>query len=92
MDLFWYVSKSRIADMHYPFVLFSEYCVNGSVLAFLRNLRVVQVHDIRQRDPVKKFENRFSQTSVAFSDTAEQLFAGNIENDIVVGSSLSLHS
>lgn len=43
----------------------------------------VMVHDIRQRDPVKKFENRFSQTSVAFSDTAEQVFAGNIENDIV---------
>ncbi|CAJ0939117.1 unnamed protein product, partial [Mesorhabditis belari] len=43
----------------------------------------VLVHDLRLRDPVKKFENRFAQTAVSFNDTAEYVFAGNIENDIV---------
>ncbi|CAJ0586848.1 unnamed protein product, partial [Mesorhabditis spiculigera] len=43
----------------------------------------VLVHDLRLRDPVKKFENRFAQTAVTFNDTAEYIYAGNIENDIV---------
>ncbi|CAI4228784.1 unnamed protein product [Auanema sp. JU1783] len=44
----------------------------------------VKIHDVRQRLPIKNYENKFQQTSVSFNDTAELVFCAGIDNDIKV--------
>ncbi|CAD6197436.1 unnamed protein product [Caenorhabditis auriculariae] len=44
--------------------------------------KLALVHDIRQKFPVKKYENKFPQTAVTFNDTSDQIFVGGIDNTI----------
>ncbi|VDN23008.1 unnamed protein product [Cylicostephanus goldi] len=41
-----------------------------------------QVHDVRIKDAVKTYENRFQQLAVTFNDTSDEIFAGSIDGDI----------
>jgi len=42
----------------------------------------VMVWDYRKKSPVHTFQNTYQVTSVSFSDTAEQVFSGGIDNDV----------
>ena len=43
-----------------------------------------KVHDIRMKDAVKTYENKYQQTAVTFNDTSDQVIVGGIDNDIKV--------
>ncbi|KAK6740429.1 hypothetical protein RB195_008723 [Necator americanus] len=43
---------------------------------------LVKVHDIRLKDAVKTYENRFQQLAVTFNDTSDEIFVGSIDSDI----------
>lgn len=45
---------------------------------------IFQVWDARQRAPVHTFQATYQVTAVSFSDTAEQIFSGGIDNEIKV--------
>ena len=47
-------------------------------------LYYLQVWDARQRAPVHTFQATYQVTAVSFSDTAEQIFSGGIDNEIKV--------
>ncbi|KAK6050076.1 WD domain, G-beta repeat protein [Cooperia oncophora] len=43
---------------------------------------LVKVHDVRQKNAVKTYENRFQQLAVTFNDTTDEIFVGSIDSDI----------
>ncbi|CAB3401077.1 unnamed protein product [Caenorhabditis bovis] len=42
----------------------------------------LKVFDIRTREPVKNYANKYQQTAVTFNDTTDQIFCGGIDNEI----------
>ncbi|XGW16823.1 hypothetical protein V3C99_001901 [Haemonchus contortus] len=43
---------------------------------------LVKVHDVRQKNAVKTYENRFQQLAISFNDTTDEIFVGSIDSDI----------
>ncbi|KJH44192.1 lipoyltransferase and lipoate-protein ligase [Dictyocaulus viviparus] len=43
---------------------------------------LVKVYDVRHKDAVKTYENRFQQLAVTFNDTTDEIFVGSIDSDI----------
>ena len=50
---------------------------------------MLQMWDARKKGVVHTFQSMYQVTAVAFSDTAEQIFSGGIDNDIKVGGYVS---
>ena len=44
----------------------------------------VQYWDGRKKMPIQSFQSTYQVTAVSFNDTAEQILAGGIDNDIKV--------
>ncbi len=42
------------------------------------------MHDVRKRDPVITLQCEYQVTAVTFTDTAEQVISGGIDNDLKV--------
>ncbi|CAB3408116.1 unnamed protein product [Caenorhabditis bovis] len=40
----------------------------------------VVIHDIRMKDVIKKFENKYQETAVSFNDTSDLVLCGGIDN------------
>ncbi|CAD6185205.1 unnamed protein product [Caenorhabditis auriculariae] len=44
----------------------------------------IRIHDMRKKEPVKLYENRFQQMAVTFNDASDQVIVGGIDNQIKV--------
>uniref|UniRef100_A0A8R1DEA0 WD_REPEATS_REGION domain-containing protein n=1 Tax=Caenorhabditis japonica TaxID=281687 RepID=A0A8R1DEA0_CAEJA len=55
-----------------------------SLVASVSDDGTCRVHDLRSKEPVKTYTNKYQQTAVTFNDTTDQVICGGIDNVLKV--------